>query len=391
MKQDNMNIFVPRVSPKQGLQPTPGKLNAFLEGMRKAGYLVTLVNGIGRVREMLIDINAFEQRRKLDPGLQDLRERMVFGVLRHTRFINEELLAAATLFQYQLNALIECDFESPAEFIVNAEKTMKKLKRHKIDDMLRMRRLTEMMEERRNILIGLDARWKALNGEIRHIVDYVRENLLRIETLCKKSIVVLVEIGLEKKKENELIEGIREQFLKELKSTTGVRRLTAGDLQKAKEVGDRLTIRLSDMIRDDLYSLSLLYEVVHDRAKTTVAELDVLLGDLARLQAEERREALLLYQKIGQVLISLVAEFPDELRPGKVDLGATRNANLMEKRRTMIDHLLDQAGLERRERSDRRTRQERRKARDSNYPGPERRTGAERRTRTGRRTGWKQS
>lgn len=387
MKQDNADIFVPRASPKPGLLPAPEKLNAFLDGMKKEGYLVTLVNGMGKVREMLIDISAFEQRRKLEPGLQDLRERMVFGVLRHSRFINEELLTSVSQFQYQLNALIECDFESPAEFIANAEKTIKKLKRNRIDDMVRMGRLTEMIEERRNILVGLDARWTALTGEIRHIVDYIRENLLRIETLCRKSIVVLVEIGLEKKKENELIEGIRQQFLKELKSATGVRLLTDEDLRKAGEICDRLAKKLSEMIRDDQYSLSWLYEVVHDRVKGIVAELNGILGDLARLTADERREALLLYQKIGQTLISLVAEFPPELRTGKVDLGATRNANLMEKRREMIDHLLDQAGLERRERSDRRTRQERRRSKDPNYRGPERRANEERRTRAGRRAG----
>lgn len=387
MKQDNTTIFAFRVSPKQGLQPTPAKLSAFLEQRKKEGTLLMLINGIGKVRLMLIDIDAFELRRKLEPGLQDLRERMVFGVLRHTRFVNEELLTAVIQFEYQFHDLKECDFESPSDFIASAEKTMKKLKRGKIDDMIRMGRLTEMVEERRNILIGLGARWTALTGEIRHIVDYVRENLLRIEALCRKSIVVLVEIGLEKKKEDELIEGIREQFLKELKSATGVRQLTERDLGKAKEICDRLARKLSEMIRDDQYSLARLYELVHDRAKNIVAELDGLLGELARRKADERLDSLLLYQKIGQVLISLVADFPSELRPGKVDIGATRNAHLMVKRRDMIDHLLDQAGLERRERSDRRGRLERRKTRDLNYSGPERRARAERRTRAGRRTG----
>jgi hypothetical protein len=139
------------------------------------------------------------------------------------------------------------------------------------------------------------------------------------------------------------------------------------------------------MIRDDLYSLAGLYEVVHDRAKDTVAELDGLLGELVRLKSDERQAALRLYQKISHVLVSLVVEFPAGLRPGKVDLGGTRNADLMKKRRNMIDYLLDQAGLERRERSERRARQERRKTRDLNFRGTERRAGAERRTRAGRR------
>jgi hypothetical protein len=309
---------------------------------------------------------------------------MVFGVLRHTRFVNDELLVAVAQFEYQLHALLACDYDSPADFIANAERTMKKLKRSKLDHVIRMARLTEMIEERKSLLAGLSARWTALTGELRHIVDYVRENLHRIERLCKKSIVVLVEIGLEKKKESELIEEIREQFLRDLKNTAGIRQMTADDLHKAQAVCDRLAKRLSEMMRDDQFSLSWLYEKIHDRAKSLVAELDGLLSELAHLKTDQRREALLLYKNIGQVLISLVADFPAELRPGKVDVGATRNAILMEKRRDMIDYLLDQAGLERRKRPDRRARQDRRKVRDLNYPGLERRK-AERRTRAGRR------
>jgi hypothetical protein len=385
MKQDNTNIFIPRVSPRQVLQPTSEDLRDFLEQRKKKGFLVALVNGIRNIRELLIDSDAFEQRRKLEPGLQDLRERMVFGVLRHSRFINEELLTTVSQFEYQLHLLLECDFDSPTEFIASAEKTMKKLKRGKIDDMVRMERLTEMIEERRSILTVLDARWAELTGELLHIVDHVRENFLQIETLCRKSIVVLVEIGLEKKKENELIKEIREQFLKEFKNTTGVRQLTDSDLKKAEEICNRLEKKLSEMIRDDLYALAGLYETVHDRAKAIVAELDDLLGELVRLKAGERQAALRLYQKIGNVLVSLVVEFPAGLRPGKVGLGGTRNADLMKKRRDMVDYLLDQAGLERRERSERRARQERRKTKDANYQGTERRASAERRTRAGRR------
>ena len=387
MKQDNTNIFTPRVSPRQDLQPTTEQLSAFLEQRKKEGHLASLVSGIGRVRMMLIDIDAFEQRRKLEPGLQDLRERMVFGVLRHTRFLCEEVLTAATQHEYQLYALNESDFDSPAEFIASAEQTMKKLKRGKIEDMIRMGRLSEMVGERRRIIAGLDALWSALTGEMLHIVDHVRENLLRIETLCRKSIVVLVEIGLDKKQENELIKDVREKFIKELKTAAGVRKLTEEDLVKGNEICDRLAKKLSEMIRDDLYSLSRLYETVHDRVKSVVAELDAQLIDLARLKAGERKEALHVYRKIGDTLVSLIADFPAELKPGKVELGGTRNAHLMEKRRDMVDHLLDQAGLERRERSDRRGRHERRKMKDLTYSGPERRAAAERRTRAGRRAG----
>ncbi len=385
MKQDNTNIFVPRVSPKQGLQPTPEKLNAFLDQRKKEGFLAALVNGIGKVRMILIDMDAFEQRRKLDTGQQDLRERMVFGVLLHSRFINDELLLSVTQYQYHLHALASLDIDGPADFIAAAENTMKKLKRGKIDHMLRMVRLKEMVEERRKILAGLDSRRDALNAELRHIVQYIQENLSRVGMLCRKAIVVLVEIGLAKQKESELVKDIRTRFKNELGRTLGVRQLTTDDVAKAKQVVDRLTKRLSELIRDDVYSISNLYEAVHDRAQTAARQLGGLLGELNNVQYGRERDGMEIYQRIRDVLVSLVADYPWELKPKKISVDTTHNVLVMEKRREMVDHLLDQVGIERRTRSDRRSTQVRRKRSDPNYGGPERRTAKDRRTRAGRR------
>jgi hypothetical protein len=385
MKQDMSVIFGRREGPDASIRPSEEDLGAFLERMKKQGALVPHVNAMGKIRLMLIDMEAFETRRKLEPWQQDHRERMVYGVLRHSRFVCIELLTAVAEFQYHLRTLASLDFASPEEFIANAERTLKKLKRSKIDHVVRMLRLKEMIEERRNLLAGLEVRQRALIDELRHIASYVRENLIRIETLCRKAIVVLVEIGLERTKEGELIEEVRTQFHRELRAASGVRQLVAEDLERAKQIADRLTRKLSDLVREDVYSLSRLYETVHDLAKNTSGELTELLRELDRVRSGQRQEIIETFQRIGQALALLIVGFPDELRPKKVDIGLTRNALLMDKRREMVEYLFEQTGLERRARPDRRSNPDRRKAADRTYTGAERRSGQSRRKRHSRR------
>lgn len=385
MKEDMNSIFGPRVGLDTSMRPAKTELAAFLERMKKQGALVPLVSAMGKLRMMLIDMEAFEDRRKLDPWHQDHRERMVFGVLRHSRFVCDELLTAVAEFQYHLRTLASLDFDGPEEFIENAERTLKKLKKSKIDHVVRMMRLQEMVNERRNIIAGLEARQSALIDELRNIASYVRQNLVLMETLCRKAVVVLVEIGLQRTIEAKLIEEIRIQFNRELRAASGVRQLTNEDLDRSKHIADRLAQKLSDLVRDDVYSLSRLYETVHDLAKNTAEELTERLREIDRVRTGGDRGVIEPFQKIGQALSLLLVDFPDELRPKKADIGLTRNAMLMDKRRVMVEYLFEQTGVERRARAERRSAPDRRAEQDPNYPGPERRTGKSRRTRTGRR------
>jgi hypothetical protein len=385
MTQDTTVIFGHREGPDASIRPSREELAVFLERMRKQGALVPHVNAMGRIRLMLIDMDAFEMRRKLEPWQQDHRERMVYGVLRHSRFVCDELLTAVGEFHYHLRTLASLDFTSPEEFIADAEQTLKKLKRSKVDHVVRMLRLKEMIEERRSLLAGLEVRQRALIDELRHIASYVRENLVRMESLCEKAIVVLVEIGLRRNKEEELIEAVRTQFHRELRAASGVRELDARDLERARHIADRLCRKLSELVRDDVYSLSRIYEIVHDRAKNTAGELTGLLREVDRARSGRTRQVVEPLQKIGQSLALLMVGFPEELRPKRADIGLTRNALLMDKRREMVEYLFEQTGLERRARSERRKAPDRREFRDPNYRGPERRSGQSRRKQAARR------
>jgi len=385
MKKSAPIIFGPLPVLRKDLQPTQEELSAFLEQMKKQGALVPLVKGLARLRLLLIDIDAFEQRRRLDPGKLDLRERMAFGVLLHTRFVNAELLQAVTLFHYHLRALASLDLESPAEFIAAAKRTMKKLDRKNTAHALRMVRLTEMIEERKKMIDGLEARRSALLVELQHIAGYVQENLAAMEAVCRKAIVMLVEIGLAKEKESELIEDIRARFKKDLKIYLSVRQLTADDAARARQVADRLTNKLSRLIREDVCLLSRMYEAVHDHAQLTAKELSTLLAGAKGVQSHKGQGDIELFRRIEEVLEALVIDYPRELKPHKAALDTTVNAHVLEKRSEMIDHLLEQVGIERRKRPDRRTAKDRRKLCNPAYRGPERRSLQDRRAKAGRR------
>ncbi len=386
MKKGAPTIFGPLAVLREDLQPAQEELSAFLEQMKKQGALMPLVKGLARLRLLLIHIDAFEQRRRLDPGQLDLRERMAFGILLHTRLINDELLQAVTRFHYHLRALATLDLESPAAFIAAAKRTMKRLNRKKIAHALRMVRLTEMIEERKEMIKGLEARRSALTAELLRIAGYVQGNLAAMEMVCRKAIVMLVEIGLAKQKESELIEDIRNRFKKGLKRSLSVRQLTIEDQAKAKLAVDRLTNKLSSLIRDDLHQLSRMYEAVHERAQVVANELGILLAGAEDVKGDREREGMELFRRIEVVLAALVADIPRELKPYRSAVDTTVNALVLEKRHEMVDHLLEQVGIERRKRSDRRTAQYRRRRPDPNYRGPERRALRDRRTRAGRRT-----
>lgn len=385
MKKGAPTIFGPLAALREDLQPTQEELGAFLEQMKKQGALMPLVKGLARLRLLLSDIDAFEQRRRLDPGKLDLRERMAYGVLLHTRFINDELLQAVIRFHYHLRALASLDLESPAAFIAAAKRTMKKLDRKKIAHALRMVRLTEMIEERKEMIEGLEARRSALTAELLHIARYVQGNLAAMEMVCRKAIVMLVEIGLAKQKESDLIEDIRNRFKKGLKRSLSVRQLTIEDQAKAKRAVDRLTNKLSSLIRDDLHHLSRMYEAVHERAQVVANELGMLLAGAEGVKGGRGHASMELFRRIEEALAALVADIPRELKPYRSAVDTTVNALVLEKRHEMVDYLLEQVGIERRKRSDRRTAQNRRRRHDPNYQGPEQRVLRDRRTRAGRR------
>src|SRR5512139_1959335 len=117
MRHDSSVIFGRRTGGDATMRPSKADLAAFLERMKKQGALVPLFNAMGKLRLMLIDMEAFEERRRLDPLRQDLRERMVFGVFRYSGFVSEELLSAVAEFQYHLRMLASLDFAGPEEFI----------------------------------------------------------------------------------------------------------------------------------------------------------------------------------------------------------------------------------------------------------------------------------
>ena len=378
-------IFAPRTKLNEKLRPTQQALHSFLENMNKDGTLVLHADDLERYRKLLHLVEAFERVKAQAVGQVDLRDQLYFRVLSHTRFINPSLPAEVELYKYLHHSLAVLQFEEPMEFIQSAQKSMAKLNVKKIDDVMRMARLKQMVAERQKILDELKKRWVELTSELRAIALYVREGLVRIEKICGASVAVLANEDAVLRKEQQLIEDVKAYFKERLKSALHGGQVTKQDLEKAKQEVDELSREIADIVREDVESLISAYDAIRDHTKKSEIELAVLLADIESKKSGTLSEKRELYKRVEQTLVSLVKDYRLELRSSKLSIKPAHVGIVSGKRKELHDYLFELVQKERRARPDRRTPKDRRKTVDPNYRGPERRQTKDRRGVKGRR------
>ncbi len=379
------SIFGVRFKSNENLRPTQEELDAFLESTGKEGSGRPYADDLAKYRQLLEGTDAFERRRAQDADQEDLQEQMFYGVLGHSRFVNPALLSAVELYQYHLHALASLEFGHPATFILSAEKEMGRLNRKKIDDVIRMARLQEMVGERKKVLAKLKRRWAEIAAELRSIALYIRDNLVRIEKLCEASVVVLAELEIGRKKEKQLIADIKTGFKERLKVDMRLGRVTKQYLKDAKNDIDMLSTEMSVLAREDADALTGFYEAMHDHARKTAHDLDDLLAKIGTKQGGNVQESGEFFKRVGQVLVSLISGYHIELKLSGTHTDTVHQNIIREKRKEMLGYLLEQVQKERRSRTDRRSAKDRRKLGGQDYRGPERRSGKDRRSGKSRR------
>jgi hypothetical protein len=137
----NKSIFGLRFRSQAEIHPSQEELRVFLESVKKKGGQEIHGNDLAKYRELLKDMQ------------QDIRDKMFYGVLNHSRFVNPALKSAVEQYKYHLHTLINLDLKKPKVFI---------------------------------------RRWAALAEELINIALYVRDNLVKIAKLCEASIVILL-------------------------------------------------------------------------------------------------------------------------------------------------------------------------------------------------------
>jgi hypothetical protein len=372
------SIFAPR-SAGGVAAPLPQELNDFLETTVMEAVGEPHLSDLIRYRRLLSQMETFLSRRgrAADPG--EIDGRIVFGVHRHARFLNRELLLAAGQYKYHLHALAGLDFAGPAEFIAAAEERRKRLRKTKLSDVERLMRLEEMVRERQKMLEDLGKRWDRLAAELLDLAAYVQENLERIGKACRRSIGTIVAAEVLGRAEGQLAESVKEHFKTGLRAALTVRKVTTGDVAQAKRDAAGLIAELSGIIRDDAFRMAGVYESLHEHVKRAAAELAALIRELGASDRGGREGPLLLFRRIERTIASLLSAFPADIEPSKVLPRASSHAVVARKRQEMHDLLFTEVRRDRRTTKDRRERRDRRKRQDPDYTGPERRGGQDRR------------
>ena len=379
------SIFGLRFGSTAEISPSQEELDAFLRSPKKRGRKELHRHDTASYGELLQRLRTFEQRLQGSEATPDYQERMFYFVLRHSCFIDPALKSAVEHYKYHVHALASLDFKKPTAFITAAEEEMRRLNPKRKEDAAKLSRLRVMVEDRRRTLEALQKQRHTLTGELSHITRYVRDNLAKIEKLCETAIVVLVNIQVGRSEEGRMIGEVREHFKEHLRDYQQRGPIPRRYLETVRNDVEELSKEISRFFREDVYAFAGLYESIHDHAQKTVRELDALLAQIKNKKGKGAEDDTGTYEQVEGVLVSLVSDYRFELKAAKAPADSARADLLLEKRREMLDRLLELLQQERRTKRDRRSFAGRRKSRDPHFKGPEQRTEKERRAGKSRR------
>jgi hypothetical protein len=360
------------------LYPTPDELSAFLATSSGA-------TGRPHYRDLsgyraLID--AVRNAEHLSPQerlLLDTERKIFSNVLGHTRFASTALAAEVEHFKYFLHALRGVDLRKPMAFIRAADEEMAKLDQRKKTEADRLLRLRQLSATRKRDLQRLQQRREALGAELISIARYVRDNLLRIEDVCRTSLVVQTDISLAEQIEQRLVEDLKAHFRHQLKTDRFHRAVTPEYLDALKRDVATLGREIIAFRKEAALALEKLYRSVFRHVGDIAREIDAVLARLGERRGEGDATDQRLFERIEQQLISLVTGY--HLENGMPERHtATPHVDVFnEKKREALVSLFELVRGERRAFTNRRSRKERRTRHVALAGNVDRRIGRDRR------------
>jgi hypothetical protein len=333
------SIFGLRFKSNNDLLPSPEELGAFLASPKRAGAPELHSDDFTRYNELIDSILAYELHERPATAQEIFQNKRFLGVLAHSSFVKPALKSAVEHYKYCLHTLASLDLKKPFAFIRSAEEEMARLNPKKKEEAARLARMQAMVDERKKTVEGLTKRRTLLVEEMGHLAFYIRENLVKIRKLCEASIAILVSEQVDRKKEADLIEDIKRHFKERLRESLHQGTITKEQLEATKEEVAELSKRTAELLQTDVYTLTGLYEGVHDHANKVAHELDALM---AQIPAERTHldEDVALFAKIEQVLVSLITAYRFEQKTAEIPNETENEKILFEKRKEMLDHLL---------------------------------------------------
>jgi len=374
------SIFGLRFGSNEELSPSLEEINTFLRSPKKEGGNVLHGSDLSAYGDLLNRVLFYKQHQLQNVGPPDFREKIFYSALGHSCFFAPSLKLAIEQYKYHLHTLASLDFRKPSGFIRAAEEEMSGLNADRKSDAAKLARLHSMVDERKQALETLKKSRATLAAELVAITRYIRDNLNKIVTLCEVSLAALAEVQSSNSEENRLIQDVKTHFKEVLKDALHHGPLTKEYLETVKNDVDTLSRELSGIIREDVNTITRLYKAIDDHIKKYSAGLNELLTKIAEQKEISFDEEKKLFSQIEQQLVSLVSDHQFPVKTAAHHTDTSYADILTDKRKEMLDYLVDLLHRERRTRHERRSGQERRKFADPDYADPDRRSGKDRRS-----------
>ena len=284
------SIFGLRFRSNADLAPTQAELDQFLAETKKAGSRVPRGGDLERCHALVERVQELEGGRGIGAEAPDIRDRMLYGVLGLTKFASPGLELAVGQFKYHLSRLAANDLNKPAAFIRAAQRELAGLDPKKKEQAAKQERLRIMIEQRKAALADLTRQRADLVEELRNIAQYVRENLFRVQRVCEASIVILVQLHVSKSTETKVIAALKEQFRGQLADARQRGPVLKQDLENAKRDFEALSGAIAALIRDDVYTLTSLYEAIFEHVQRCANAIEGLLAKKKAGQEKKSEE-----------------------------------------------------------------------------------------------------
>jgi ribosomal protein S15P/S13E len=340
MTKDN-TIFNLRFVINDDLHPSHEDLKAFLDSPKEDGSGKPRSEDLARYCDLLAAVEGYARGEHQGSTAQGFQDKMLYGALRLSHFVSPTLKSAVEQYLYHLHVLSALDLKKPTAFIRSAEEEISRLNPKKKDEAAKRDRLQGMVDERKKALDTLKKQWQALAAELSHILTYVRDNLARIDKLCDLSGTVLINEQNSGKKEHELIEDTKTHYKERLREFLHHGSITKEQMEAAKEEVATITKRISDVVREDVQSLTIVYEAVRTHIQRHYRDLDGAAKAIERKSHASIDDDVKLYAQAASHLLLLISDLHVELKPIDIGAGTEQDVLLFEKRREMLAYLQD--------------------------------------------------
>jgi len=334
MTKDNA-IFGLRFVVNDDIHPSRADLQTFFDGPGKAHS-----NALARYGDLLAGVEGYQRGQHQAATSQGFQDKMVSGALSHSRFVNAALKSVVEQYLFHLHLLSSLDLKKPTTFIRSAEEEINRLSQKK-DEAIKRDRLQGMVDERKKTLDTLKKQWQARAAELSDSLKYVRDNLARVDRLCDLFGTIMMSELNNGKKEHELIEDIKTRYRERLRDFLRHGSITQEQMDAAKEEVAGLTKQLSNLVREDVQAITVVYEAVRTHIRKVYPDLDNAAKAIEQKGHASIDEDVMLYTQAAGHLLSLISDLHVELKPIEISSGKEQDALLLEERRAMLDYLLD--------------------------------------------------